>query len=144
MIELNPNRARKIIVPGAFFFLALLAVCIHSMELEVILTPPGLRPVKDPLLVIPAEYAYSNQPISIPAYRDSAGDPAEGWSDKFVDTRRFASNQSAWIYFRVSDLQHSVWTGNEASGQEFRFCPSVPPLSLKATKEMHFRKRMLS
>ena len=45
MIELNPNRARKIIVPGAFFFLALLAVCIHSMELEVILTPLGLRAV---------------------------------------------------------------------------------------------------
>lgn len=141
MIELNPNRARKIIVPGAFFFLALMAVCIHSMEVEVILTPPGLRPVKDPLLVIPAEYAYSNQPISIPAYRGSAGDPAEGWSNKFVDTRRFASDRSAWIYFRHSDLQLSESVVNRASGQELRFWPVGTTLVIESYKGNALQKK---
>jgi hypothetical protein len=42
----------------------------------------------------------TNQPIKLPAYHDTSGNPASGWSVKFIDTRRFASDQSAWIFFR--------------------------------------------
>ena len=124
MIELNLKCIRKIFIPGAFFFLASLAVSIlYSMEAEVLLSPPGLRPIRDPSLVIPADFNYSNRLIKLPAYRDSSGDPAGGWSVKFVDTRRFASNQSAWIFFRNSDLRRSVFKRREGDQGAFRFWP---------------------
>ena len=123
MIELSPNRIRKIFVVGAFIFLASIAVSIRSMAAEILLSPPGLRLVKDPSLVIPADFHYSNRLIKLPAYRDTSGNPAIGWSVKFVDTRRFASDQSAWIYFRNSDLQRSVSKRKEGAQGVFRFWP---------------------
>jgi hypothetical protein len=123
MIKFNQNCIRKLLIPGAFFFLALLAFSVHSMEGQVQLTPPGIRPVKDPTLVIPTDYRYPNKLIKLPAYRDNSGNPADGWSRKFVDIRRFVSNQSAWIYFRNSDLTRSISIGNEALGRPFRFWP---------------------
>ena len=123
MIKLNQNRNRKLLIPGAFFFLALMAVSINSLAEDVFLTPPGLRPVKDPSLVIPTDHRYPNKLIKLPAYRDGAGNPANGWSAKYVNTRRFVSNQSAWVYFRNSDLQRSVSTGKDADKGAFRFWP---------------------
>jgi len=73
----------------------------------VYLTPPGLRSVKDPSIVIPASHQYPNQPPAKPAYRDAAGKPAKGWVAKYIDTRRFSSAQSAWIYYLISDLTES-------------------------------------
>ncbi len=119
----NQNRIRKILIPGAFFFLASLAVSIHSMEAEILLTPPGLRLIKDPSLVIPAEYRYSNQLLKLQAYRDASGNPANGWSVKFINIRRFASNRSAWIFFRNSDLQRSVSERKKGDQGAFRFWP---------------------
>ena len=81
MIKLNQNRNRKLLIPGAFFFLALMAVSINSLAEDVFLTPPGLRPVKDPSLVIPTDHRYPNKLIKLPAYRDGAGNPANGWSE---------------------------------------------------------------
>lgn len=72
------------------------------------LNAPGLRLKKDPSVVIPAPYFYANRALSLPLYRDAAGDPANGWSRKFIATRRFNSNQSAWIYYRRQDLRKSV------------------------------------
>jgi hypothetical protein len=123
MIEFNPKCIRKILISGAFFFLALIAASIHSMEAEILLTPPGLRLIKDPSLVIPANFHYSNRSITLPAYRDTSGEPARGWSAKFIDTRRFASDQSAWIFFRNSDLKRSVYNRKEADKGAFRFWP---------------------
>ncbi len=119
----NQSRIRQFFIPGAFFFLVLMAVSINSLAEDVFLTPPGLRPVKDPTLVIPTDHRYLNKKIKLPAYRDAAGNPAEGWSAKYVDTRRFVSNQSAWVYFRNSDLQRSVATGKDADKGTFRFWP---------------------
>jgi len=123
MMESNQNRIRKMLIPGAFFFWVLIAVSIHSMEAEVLLTPPGLRLIRNPYLVIPADFNYSNRLIKLPAYRDAPGNPAGGWSAKFVDTRRFASDQSAWIFFRNSDLQQSVSRRKEGKRGAFRFWP---------------------
>ena len=123
MNQLSQTRIRKFVILGAFFFLAVMTVSINSPAEDVFLTPPGLRPAKDPTLVIPTDYRYPNKLIKLPAYRDGAGNPADGWSDKFVDTRRFVSNQSAWIYFRDSDLQHSVSMESQEANRSFRFWP---------------------
>ena len=123
MIKLNQNRIRKLVIPGAFFFIALMAVSINSLAEDVFLTPPGLRPVKDPSLVIPTDHRYPNKLIKLPAYRDASGNPADGWSGRYVDTRRFVSNQSAWIYLRDSDLQQSVSMKRDAGNRSFRFWP---------------------
>ena len=123
MIELSPNRIRKLFIPGAFFFLASIAVSIHSMEAEILLSPPGLRLIRDPSIVIPADFHYSNRLIKLPAYRDTSGNPENGWSGKFIDTRRFASDQSAWIFSRNSDLQRSVSKRKEGGQGAFRFWP---------------------
>jgi len=134
MIKLDQNRIRKLIIPGAFFFIALMAVSINSLAEDVFLTPPGLRPVKDPSLVIPTDYRYPNRLIKFPAYRDAAGNPAEGWSTKYVDTRRFVSNQSAWVYFRDSDLKQSIATGKDTEKGAFRFWPVGTTLVIESYK----------
>ena len=123
MIELKSKCIRKLFIPGAFFLLASVAVSIHSMAAETFLSPPGLRPIKDPSLVIPADFNYLNRLIPLPAYRNPSGMPANGWSDKFVDTRRFASDRSAWIYFRNSDLRRSVSKRMDGRQTAFRFWP---------------------
>ena len=81
MLKINQNRIRKLIIPGAFFFGALMAVSINSLAEDVFLTPPGLRPIKDPTLVIPTDHYYPNKVIKLPAYRDAAGNPIGGWSE---------------------------------------------------------------
>ncbi len=141
MNQLNQNRIRKLSIPGAFFFWALLTFSVYSMEAQVLLTPPGLRPVKDPVLVIPAGYRYPNQPITLPAYRDVSGKPAGGWSDKFVDTRRFASDQSAWIYFRNSYLQQSVSVEREGANRSLHFWPVGTIMVIESYKGNAFHKK---
>ncbi|MFC1881592.1 cytochrome P460 family protein [Thermodesulfobacteriota bacterium] len=141
MIKLNQNRIRKLFIPGVFFFLAVMAISINSPAEDVFLTPPGLRPVKDPTLVIPTDYRYPNKLIKLPAYRDDAGNPADGWSDKFVDTRRFVSNQSAWIYFRSPDLQRSVATGQKSDKGVFRFWPVGTTLVIESYKGYALQRR---
>jgi hypothetical protein len=140
MIEFNPKCIRKILISGAFFFLALIAASIHSMEKEILLTPPGFRLIKDPSLVIPANFHYANRSITLPAYRDTSGKPASGWSAKFIDTRRFASDQSAWIFFRNSDLKRSVYKRKEANQGAFRFWPIGTTLIIEIYKGNAFLK----
>jgi len=93
------------------------------MAAEILLSPPGLRLIKDPSLVIPADFNYPNRSLSLPAYRKPSGKPADGWSVKFVETRRFASDRSAWIYFRNSDLRRSESRRMEGKPDTFRFWP---------------------
>ena len=140
MMESTPNRIRKILIPGALFFFAAIAVSIHSMEAEILLSPPGLRLIKDPSLVIPAGFHYANRLIELPAYRDISGNPVKGWSAKFVDTRRFASNQSAWIFFRDSDLQQSVSLPNKGGLGPFRFWPVGTTVIIEIYKGNAFNK----
>jgi Cytochrome P460 len=125
--------ARKSI-PGAFVIWVVLSIPIHLMAAETLLTPPGLRPVKDPALVIPAGYQYPNQPIDLPVYRDRSGNPASGWSRKFIHTRRFSSDQSAWIFFRNSDLNRSVVAGKNKIRHRFRFWPVGTAIVIESHK----------
>lgn len=123
MIALSSSCTRKIFIAGALLFLNSLAAPIHLMAAEILLTPPGLRLIKDPSLVIPADFHYANRPIKLPAYQDRSGNPANGWSARFVETRRFASDQSAWIFFRNSDFKQSISTPKEGGRGAFRFWP---------------------
>ena len=143
IIELNMKCIRKLFIPGAFFFIASLAVSIHSMEAEILLSPPGLRLIRDPSLVIPADFNYSNRLIKLPAYRDVSGKPASGWSAKFVDTRRFASDQSAWIFFRNSDLNRSVSKRELSDQGAFRFWPVGTRIIIEIYKGNAFEKENL-
>ncbi len=101
------HRLKLIIILIAVLVFILLRMSSQSTEPDVLLTPPGLRPLKDPSIIIPAEYQYSNQPLELPRYRDAFGKPFEGWFREFVRRRRFSSNRSAWIYYRISDLKQS-------------------------------------
>ena len=92
---------------AVFFALLLYPVSGNLQDSPVYLTPPGLRFVKDPSIVVPASHSYPNQPPEKPAYRNATGNPAKGWAVKYVDTRRFSSDQSAWVYYRVSDMADS-------------------------------------
>lgn len=123
MIKFDRIRIRKFLITGAFFLLAPIAVSVYSLAEEISLTPPGLRPVKAPSLVIPAGYHYRNELVELPVYRDASGNPADGWSGKYINTRRFVSNHSAWIYFRDTDLKRSVVTGKNADSDGYRFWP---------------------
>jgi len=123
LIHVNSKCIWKFILPGAFFLFASIAGSIHSIAAEVLLSPPGLRLIKDPSLVIPADFNYANRLLPLPAYRNPSGQPGDGWSVKFVETRRFASDRSAWIYFRNLDLRRSVSKRLEGKQDAFRFWP---------------------
>lgn len=86
----------------------------NSIMHEVLLRPPGLRLTKDPSIVVPTDQHYPNQPPNLPKYRNAFGKPAQGWASETVETRRFSSDQSALIYYRVSDLadSHAIIASN--------------------------------
>jgi hypothetical protein len=134
MIRISRNCPRIIIFAGAFLFFALLAAALHSTEAEVRLSPPGLRPISKPTLVIPADFSYPNRPVSLPDYSDESGNPAAGWSSKYIDTRRFASDQSAWIYFRSSDLKHLAVRETAGFGSALRIWPIGATLVIEIFK----------
>lgn len=140
MIGSTPHRIRKTWIPGALFFFVAITVSIYSMAAEILLSPPGLRLIRDPSLVIPADFQYANQLIQLPVYRDISGNPEEGWSGKFIDIRRFASNQSAWIFFRDSDLQRSVSQPKENGQSAFRFWPVGTTIIIEIYKGNAFQK----
>ena len=89
------------------FFGVLTVILGNSIMQEVLLRPPGLRLTKDPSIVIPTDQYYPNQSPNLPKYRNAFGKPAQGWASETVETRRFSSDQSALIYYRVSDLANS-------------------------------------
>ena len=135
MTELKSKCIRKLILPGAFFFLASIAASSHCLAAEIFLSPPGLRLIKDPSIVIPADFNYANRLIPLPAYRTPSGTPADGWSAKFVETRRFApSDRSAWIFFRDSDLLGSVFRQIEGKRDAFRFWPDGTTMIIEIYK----------
>ena len=125
---------RKLIFTSAFVSFAMVALALDSAETEVRLKPPGIRPVSRPALVIPADFSYFNRPISLPDYRDDAGRPATGWSSKFIETRRFASDQGAWIYYRNSDLKRLVVKETDGFGSTLRIWPGGAKLVIEIFK----------
>jgi hypothetical protein len=85
----------------------LVSIGSHSDDSDRLLQPPGLRLISDPSTVIPASYHYLNRKLQLPEYRSASGTALKGWSREFIKTRRFSSDQSAWVYYRKSDLKHT-------------------------------------
>jgi hypothetical protein len=110
-------------LPAVFLTLFLYPAPGRLQDSSLYLTPPGLRSVKDPSVVVPAIHPYLNQPLEKPAYRKTSGNPAKGWAAKYVDTRRFSSNQSAWIYYRMSDLADAETWESSQGLQSLRIWP---------------------
>lgn len=134
MIRTTRICTRTLFFAGAFLFFALSAVSLQSTEAEVRLSPPGLRPISRPNLVIPANFSYPNRPASLPDYCDRSGSPAAGWSSKYIDTRRFASDQSAWIYWRNFDLKRLVVRETADFGSALRIWPIGATLVIEIFK----------
>ncbi len=89
---------------SALVVILLVAIEINLAGSDTHLKPPGLRLISDPATVIPATHHYLNQKRELPRYRSASGIPLKGWSREFIKTRRFSSDQSAWVYYRQSDL----------------------------------------
>lgn len=134
MNRLIRNGTRLLILPGVMVLCALLAIVLHAVETEVQLSPPGMRPVSRPTLVIPADFSYPNRSFPLPACRDESGRLVDGWSGKYVDTRRFASDESAWIYFRNSDLKRLIVRKTSGIGQALRIWPGGATLVIEIFK----------
>ena len=106
-----------------FAFLLLFSTSCHLKDSPVYLTPPGLRSVKNPSIVIPASDQYANHPSKMPVYRDASGNLEDGWTMRYVNTRRFSSDKSAWIYCRISDLALSQTMISSKGSLSFRVWP---------------------
>ncbi len=68
------------------------------------------------------QYQYVNRSFAMPSYRTPQGDPLPGWRYRVVTTRRFFTDQSARIYFRIKDLHRS------------RIFPSTSPAATEAMR----------
>ena len=112
----------------------LMGIGSHSTDSDWLLKPPGHRPFDDPATIIPATYHYTNQKLKLPRYRSSAGAPLVGWKKEFVKTRRFASDQSAWIYYRPSDLKRTQLIMNTGIPDSLRIWPVGTTLILEGYK----------
>ena len=110
------------------------AMAGDTADSEGMLKPPGLRPLSEPATVIPATYHYVNQKLPLPSYRSAAGTPQKGWSKEFIQTRRFASDQSAWIFYRLSDLKRSQLIQNTGIPDSLRIWPVGTTLILEGYK----------
>lgn len=112
----------------------LVALGTYSADTEWLLKPPGLRPLSEPATIIPATHRYINPKLELPQYRSASGTPREGWSKKFIKTRRFASDQSAWIFYRPSDLKRTKVVNNAGVPDSLRIWPVGATLILEGYK----------
>ena len=129
------NKKRHYFHLGLILIGILLAgVGSHSTDSDWLLKPPGLRPLKAPATVIPATHQYVNRKLELPAYRSAAGTPLKGWSRKFIKTRRFSSDQSAWIFYRQSDLRQTKVVENTGMPASLRIWPVGATLILEGYK----------
>lgn len=122
----------KIALFSALLNMSLNTTSVNPADAPVYLNPPGMRAKKDPSIVIPAAKPYLNQPPQMPAYRNASGKPGDGWTRKYIDTRRFSSDQSAWIYYRTSDFLESKTAAASGGLQPFRIWPAGTKIILES------------
>ncbi|MGD8345243.1 MAG: cytochrome P460 family protein [Desulfobacterales bacterium] len=129
------NKKRHYFQVGLILIGILLAgVGSYSKDSDWLLKPPGLRPLKAPATVIPATHRYVNRKLELPPYRSASGTPLKGWSRKFIKTRRFSSDQSAWIFYRQSDLKQTKVIKNAGMPASLRMWPVGATLILEGYK----------
>lgn len=106
----------------------------YSNDADWLLKPPGLRPLESPATIIPASHQYLNHKLELPPYRSATGTPLKGWARTFIKTRRFSSDQSAWIFYRPSDLRHTKVIKNSGEPASLRIWPVGATLILEGYK----------
>ena len=74
---------------------------------DEVLLAPGFRLVDSPQEIVPWRYYYLNRVFSAPSYRTPQGTPLPGWRFRVIATRRFFTDQSARIYYRIEDVRQS-------------------------------------
>jgi hypothetical protein len=132
MLPLNFRLFRNLIPLTVFLVLSLYPHPGSLQDTPVYLSPPGLRSVKDPSIIVPAGHRYLNQPPEKPVYRNASGKLVEGWAMKYVATRRFSSDGSAWIYYRTSDLKDSKTVKSAWGPRPFRIWPADTTIVLES------------
>ena len=120
----------------ALILFSLLGVTLsaNSTNSGIFLKPPGRRLIRDPETVIPANYHYLNRELQLPQYRSAAGVLLDGWSREFVKTRRFSSDQSAWVYYRPADLKRAENIPTSGVPRTMRIWPLGTTLILEGYK----------
>ncbi len=109
-------------------------VASQSADSSAFLKPPGLRLVKDPSVVIPDAHHYLNRKLQLPRYRGASGAPLKGWWRELIKTRRFSSDQSAWVYYRRSDLKKALVIKTSGLPGSMRIWPAGATLILEGYK----------
>lgn len=74
---------------------------------EELLPAVGFRLLGSPQEIVPWQYYYLNRVFSLPSYRTQQGTPLPEWRFRVIATRRFFTNQSARIYYKIKDVRHS-------------------------------------
>ena len=112
----------------------LVVIEANLADSETHLKPPGLRLISEPETIIPATDHYLNQKRGLPRYRSASGTLLKGWSRQFVKTRRFSSNQSAWVYYRSTDLSRTQVISTAGVLKKMRIWPPGTTLILEGYK----------
>lgn len=108
------NQIRPILIVHAICIILIipfLAQCSIQQKKErpadELLPAVGFRLVDSPQEIVPWRYYYLNRVFSTPSYRTPQGTPLPGWRFRVIATRRFFTDQSARIYYRIEDVQQS-------------------------------------
>ena len=115
----------------------LIAQCSTPQEKERPAEEPlpavGLRLLVSPQEIVPWQYYYPNRVFSAPSYRTPQGAPLPGWRLRAIATRRFFTDQSARVYYRIEDVQqsHLFSSTNQGGAAVMRIWPVGATLVLE-------------
>jgi hypothetical protein len=88
----------------------------RGISSDEVLSSSGFRLLDSPKQIVPWRYYYGNRNFTAPSYRTPRGDPLPGWSLRLVATRRFFTNQSARIYYRIEDFRQGYLFSSTTRG----------------------------
>jgi hypothetical protein len=114
-------------------FLAQCSIQPRKNSPDEVLLAPGFRLLDFPQEIVPWRYHYLNRVFSAPAYRTPQGTPLPGWRFRVIATRRFFTNQSARIYYRLEDVRqsHLFPSTNQGGPAKMRIWPAGATLVLE-------------
>jgi len=91
------------------------------------------RLLDDPQVLVQWQYNYLNRAFNLPSYRNPQGNPLPGWRYQVIATRRFFTDQSARIYYRIEDVRqsHLFLSTNQGGAAIIRIWPADTVLVLE-------------
>ncbi len=140
LMNSTTNQIRPILIVLAICLILLipfLAQCTIQQKKErpadEMLLAVGFRLLDSPQEIVPWRYYYVNRVFSAPSYRTPQGTPLPGWRFRVIATRRFFTDQSARIYYRIEDVQqsHLFSSTNQGGAAMIRIWPVGATLVLE-------------